>query len=168
MRRRIFNFAVLLSLIACTTTVVLWKRRGVEYSVAYQSENAYWYLVCSEGRFVCGVVPSTWMPRGLSIASSDNSDGISSAIVTDIVYPNGHISHWKNYDIPCSTVAAATGILPVLWACALASRLRRRLRRGFCCVCEYNLAGNTSGICPECGTALAPEMVGAIPLAPCR
>lgn len=33
-------------------------------------------------------------------------------------------------------------------------RRRRRRRRGLCLTCGYNLTGNTSGRCPECGTLL--------------
>jgi len=33
----------------------------------------------------------------------------------------------------------------------------RRLRRGRCIVCAYNLTGNTTGKCPECGTAILTE-----------
>ena len=29
----------------------------------------------------------------------------------------------------------------------------RRPKAGFCMVCEYDLTGNVSGTCPECGTA---------------
>jgi len=31
-----------------------------------------------------------------------------------------------------------------------------RIRPGHCVHCGYNLTGNTSGICSECGTAIAP------------
>lgn len=31
-------------------------------------------------------------------------------------------------------------------------RRRRRARSGLCVVCGYNLRGNLSGVCPECGT----------------
>ncbi|GMU37855.1 MAG: hypothetical protein KJ057_08950 [Phycisphaerae bacterium] len=30
-----------------------------------------------------------------------------------------------------------------------------RRQRGVCVVCEYDLTGNVSGVCPECGTAIA-------------
>jgi hypothetical protein len=31
---------------------------------------------------------------------------------------------------------------------------RRRLTNGSCTTCGYELTGNTSGVCPECGTAI--------------
>jgi hypothetical protein len=41
-------------------------------------------------------------------------------------------------------------LLPSLW---LWSRWRGRCKNGSCRTCGYNLLGNTSGVCPECGTA---------------
>ena len=43
-----------------------------------------------------------------------------------------------------------------LWArCASALLARRRdYPRGRCQACGYNLRGNTSGVCPECGQAV--------------
>ncbi|MCG3132561.1 MAG: hypothetical protein FLDDKLPJ_03420 [Phycisphaerae bacterium] len=32
--------------------------------------------------------------------------------------------------------------------------VNERRRRGVCVVCEYDLTGNVSGVCPECGTAI--------------
>ena len=37
-------------------------------------------------------------------------------------------------------------------------RHRRRARAGRCVTCGYNLTGNVSGICPECGEAIPTEM----------
>jgi len=43
---------------------------------------------------------------------------------------------------------------------ARARRARRdaRVRLGHCAACDYDLTGNVSGVCPECGTrVLAPS-----------
>ncbi len=63
-----------------------------------------------------------------------------------------------------------TGVLIPLWALTLVfgffpticwirrrRRERARRKRGLCPACGYNLAGNTSGACPECGTARLPS-----------
>jgi len=47
--------------------------------------------------------------------------------------------------IPFLIVAIPTG---VLW------RRDRRIPQGHCQECGYSLTGNTSGVCPECGTAV--------------
>lgn len=54
--------------------------------------------------------------------------------------------------VPFWAIAAATAALPLAWTTA---RLRSRARRhpyGLCRNCGYDLTGNVSGICPECGT----------------
>jgi hypothetical protein len=40
---------------------------------------------------------------------------------------------------------------PTLW---LWHRDRRRPRPGYCRRCDYDLTGNVSGVCPECGTPI--------------
>jgi hypothetical protein len=49
--------------------------------------------------------------------------------------------------------------LPLVVATVLTATLRWRDRRrippGHCGQCGYNLTGNVSGVCPECGTAVA-------------
>lgn len=37
-------------------------------------------------------------------------------------------------------------------------RRSRRRRHGLCLICAYDLATNTSGICPECGTPIPDEV----------
>lgn len=43
---------------------------------------------------------------------------------------------------------------PVVALVADMFRRRRRLRAGFCRVCEYDLTGNESGYCSECGAGI--------------
>jgi len=50
-----------------------------------------------------------------------------------------------------------TALIPVMWIAVLllsSRHRRRRLRRkrGKCIRCGYDLTGNESGVCPECGT----------------
>ena len=55
-------------------------------------------------------------------------------------------------------LVANTAIWSLPWApLILAVPLRRyfRLRRGLCPACGYDLAGNTTGVCPECGAKAA-------------
>ena len=40
------------------------------------------------------------------------------------------------------------------------ARQHRRTKAGLCTRCGYNLTGNTSGICPECGTPVAKAPAG--------
>lgn len=62
-----------------------------------------------------------------------------------------------------STTSWYAGLSPVpCGALALlligGNKRRNRLLRGQCHVCKYNLTGNVSGICPECGTPILPPL----------
>jgi hypothetical protein len=57
-----------------------------------------------------------------------------------------HGQDW-NLTVPLWIIALATGMLSaILWP------RRLKLRKGICQNCGYDLTGNASGICPECGT----------------
>jgi hypothetical protein len=59
--------------------------------------------------------------------------------------------HW----MPLSfALFAGTALLIALMAHAVASALTATSTPGFCSVCAYDLTGNTSGTCPECGTKI--------------
>ena len=54
-------------------------------------------------------------------------------------------------------VLAGIGIALWVWALRTETRAlvhRDRDRLGLCRACGYNLTGNTSGVCPECGTPI--------------
>lgn len=48
-------------------------------------------------------------------------------------------------------IGGALFCTPALLALRKSMRTRRRLRDGCCVDCGYDLAANTSGVCPECG-----------------
>jgi hypothetical protein len=59
----------------------------------------------------------------------------------------------KEVGVPFWFLALCFGALPA--ACVNRSVRRRRDRAaGRCVVCHYNLTGNVSGVCPECGTVI--------------
>ena len=53
--------------------------------------------------------------------------------------------------IPLSAVTAIFGCSCLSGSILKRLRRRRRRRRGLCVNCGYNLWGNESGTCPECG-----------------
>jgi hypothetical protein len=69
-----------------------------------------------------------------------------------------HDLHFIAMNIPGGLLLAA-GTLASLYPLLLILRgpIRRweRRRRGLCINCGYNLTGNESGVCPECGTGVS-------------
>jgi hypothetical protein len=59
----------------------------------------------------------------------------------------------RNFEIiaPLWFPAILLSVPPSIW---LARQRRKRKLRGCCAKCGYNLTGNVSGVCPECGTPI--------------
>lgn len=61
--------------------------------------------------------------------------------------------------VPSRLLLAMLSPLPVAWIGTMLVRFRTYRRKRFrdpnCRCCGYNLTGNTSGLCPECGTPVA-------------
>jgi hypothetical protein len=72
-------------------------------------------------------------------------------------FARGAFTHSKQFesviflDVPLWLVFFVFGAYPALVLTKGIVRRRRR-KRGQCPKCGYNLTGNTSGVCPECGT----------------
>jgi hypothetical protein len=60
------------------------------------------------------------------------------------------VTPYAGISVRCAYPFGFTAILPL--ACIVAGT--RRAARGQCPTCRYNLTGNASGVCPECGTAI--------------
>jgi len=98
-------------------------------------------------------------------------EGNASQIENPEIYPLGfHYERWlggqweysqRSYPfgwytricVPCWVLMVILGPYPIFWFLRGPMRSWHRLRRGQCIKCGYNLTGNTSGVCPECGTA---------------
>ena len=55
-----------------------------------------------------------------------------------------------------AAIAVATGTLYVLYRPN--ERRQERQAKGQCVRCGYDLTGNVSGVCPECGAGVAPRV----------
>ena len=64
-----------------------------------------------------------------------------------------HIQHYKmEMGIPYWLLVIFFSAYPIVAFIRRPARLRRlRRERGLCQDCGYNLTGNVSGVCPECG-----------------
>src|SRR5438067_138938 len=65
----------------------------------------------------------------------------------------GEAGYYRGVAAACGVCAAVASVTSIL---VLIIELRRRFGHndGSCAKCGYNLTGNTSGVCPECGTAV--------------
>ncbi len=57
-----------------------------------------------------------------------------------------------------SLTSLAILVVPGLLRLPSSIRGRSRRRRGLCLSCGYNLTGNTSGVCPECGGRMSGDL----------
>lgn len=62
---------------------------------------------------------------------------------------NLHVPFWLLLIVLAAGPATSVYLLERL-------KVRRRRKRGLCVKCCYNLTGNISGVCPECGTEVNP------------
>jgi hypothetical protein len=83
--------------------------------------------------------------------------GTTSQIVTVYWQMPGRVTAATGrFVVPLWFVSAVTGA-PFVVSLVTAARRRMRDRDGRCRQCGYNLTANTSGVCPECGTAIPAE-----------
>jgi hypothetical protein len=64
--------------------------------------------------------------------------------------------HELFYQVKAWKITLALGALPMAWivVAAAGAIFRHRVRLDHCPHCGYNLTGNISGTCPECGTSI--------------
>jgi hypothetical protein len=164
MRRRVFSLASLVSLLLCVATVVLWVRTlqwntFVAYDATITARGVQWqyYVDTYEGTVhfarLMNADRTSQLPGGkfrfltFRITSRSSLTGARYWVATGAGYWRQHLT------LPCWMIGVACAVLPGL---RLIQQIRnaRRASVGTCGHCSYDLTGNTSGICPECGTAV--------------
>jgi hypothetical protein len=177
MRRRFFSAASLLSLVLCVATVVLWVRsHSISDSVSHEVPSPdFGYTVetawLGEG---CLVFASDIS----GLRSDDPGDGSTSTAPKELwswrqrgaerhvpIDPPHSIwnrlgfwceagdAHGQQWVVPLWFPALLASVLRVLWLFNRLVEMKRRWK-GQCLQCFYDLTGNTSGTCPECGSPI--------------
>ena len=185
MRRRLFSFASLLSLLLLIPTVVFWGLGHWFELWAFRDDQHGRCLVVYEAQGSFMVEANRW-PSGARWQVGAQRVGDSNAFTPSIGYPttaSASVRSWMGIEVvkvtgwiatpadpamvgssqafplvsvtvPLLWPATLTAILPLIWL-GRYLLLRRASRPGLCPNCSYDLTGNVSGVCPECGAAVA-------------
>jgi len=180
-RRRIFTLISLLSLLLCVATVVLWVRSyhttdrfTVKWTREYEIAFHYGYCMAristtyqgppsalrlaplsDDSHFYWSSHPDDVPFLVLDVPTYFNYDEAgmgrfsSSSTVPDFV----RIPHQRGTIFPVWLLVIVTSLIPVGLGLRRVVATHRRAT-GTCPICSYNLTGNTSGVCPECGTPI--------------
>jgi hypothetical protein len=139
------------------------------YVGAAFSESACFFVKVSEGDLV-----AWWLDRATSIRREGRTVWVrdyvqevpvllrtSSELREEGIYKRFECSRWRyvNFWVTSLRFPLACLILvglsyPTVVAIRGPLRRWRRRRKGLCLKCGYDLTGNTSGVCPECGEAV--------------
>jgi hypothetical protein len=148
-RRRIFSFASVLSLLLCLATVGLWVHsyRVLDPMSDYPTTGDEMHSTTTNFQSRKGQIDFEWWWHfeGLNRTVDWYWHGLGLTCTKS--YIQFDLMHWM--------MAAMYSVLPTLW---LGNHLRHKVIASnefkSCAYCRYNLTGNTSGVCPECGTAV--------------
>jgi hypothetical protein len=160
-----FNGLTVLSLVLCVATIALWVRSHWRLDALFFPVRSHYYSESQDGTLHVlrpargwGRTPIRWWHGSVSFTKRqkqiDNSGHnhpfawLGFAYDGDMVYQGTHLG--QQWYFPDWFVCLLLAILPVVWLRRW--RRDRRLRNvGHCRFCGYNLTGNVSGVCPECG-----------------
>jgi hypothetical protein len=198
MARRVFNLAVVASLVACVGAAALWVRsyRATD-AVEFNFRGARWAATSAGGTMSVDNAPQRKRERArhqreLNEAAAEvQAETQRWAAATeppmgrlaDVHNSRDRRSEWRRElvdkvreadarllalqnrqaaerspevrrAVPHAVPVALAGVLPAAVLARAAGRnVRRRFRRrhGLCTHCGYDLTGNVTGVCPECG-----------------
>ena len=169
MLRHVFNLLTVVSLLLCVAVGALWVRSR------FRADHVYLEVSAGEGggavtRYLFtepGVLGYGWSIDwdgrrsggwDLSYRESEPSWFHYSRLVPEVNEwvrlhsPPGTPAESVTYTVPSWMLVLALGARPAIVARRVLSGRRRR-KVGVCQSCGYDLTGNVSGACPECGRA---------------
>jgi len=140
--RRIFKWT---GLVLCVLIVVVWGL-SLRWKVFYDGDG--WWFGCGRGNLWTGICP-VFKGKGWDLEVCADSLG-------DVKWGFRWPYHLSNpmEDIPITGVGIPLWLLFLIAAIPttfLFWRDRRSIPPGYCQECGYDLTGNVSGRCPECG-----------------
>jgi hypothetical protein len=173
MRRLLFNLVATASLLLCGALVVFWVRSfWATDAIEFQQGGEQWELASEFGRLRVGNTPQLHLhlvalsnlDKQVRLRPTDPAQYIAERrrllrrIQILVPGPSGMPQpqlQVRQYELPHWAAIAAAAILPAAWVVRW-TRKRRRVARGLCVECGYDLRASPNR-CPECG---------AIPLIP--
>ncbi|HXE54845.1 MAG TPA: hypothetical protein VN541_17625 [Tepidisphaeraceae bacterium] len=131
MLRRSFAVLSALSLLLCLTTAVFWVG-------SYRHPD---FIRLDRGN------------TNVRILGSEDGAVFVRRVTIDMANRQMHVlSIFPEYICPYFVPFAMTLVLPIGYLARRILVRRTRVRLGHCIRCGYDLTGNISGVCPECGT----------------
>ena len=169
MRRRIFSFASVLSMLLCLATVALWVRSYGYYdgiTILLPHPWSHLNLTQVRGTVQLRVVRAWPYPIGAGVASVDLAtlgswlppSGAKDRMLRPLSFElryfdtrgSGKDARFYVLALPHWLLLGLLAIVPALFVWRR-SRVRARLSGRTCTVCDYDLRA-TPDRCPECGT----------------
>ena len=157
-KRRLFTILSAVSLVLCLATAGAWVRSYCSGGWQWPSEDGMVCCTLARGR-VC-------IRRSAEVSAPMPGDRLLSRMgfeygrTSDPAFPGLRPTISESLIFPCWLPFALTALLPALWLWRY--RRDRRLRSDgmpHCAKCDYNLTGNVSGVCPECGTPIPGDLI---------
>jgi hypothetical protein len=174
---RLLNYATALSLVLLVATAALWVRSYFHSSALCRPFSIYFveayrgFIVLSEGEtypamrefdgrrdqgWTYSSSSNSW-PASDEWKRSTNKGGfgtIPRRYSSDPRHSYFRVCLISSLIVPFYAVAVTFAVLPSFWGWRWVIRRRRR-PAGCCRRCSYDLTGNISGVCPECGSTTA-------------
>lgn len=171
MRRRILTLASAFSLLLCAMVAMLWLTSyWIEIRIGWNGKNVNPSFRFSRGEILLrvdlifdpdqppvrpGLYHELWQTTDL--AAYGSSYGFRYLYFASMPrYPSPrNLEVSRRLLLPCWFVFVGFLLLPArVWLLRKAWQRQRWSEFNGCPQCGYNLTGNTSGVCPECGAAI--------------